>query len=110
MTFRDYQELARRTQNHALWDKERLRHALFGLASEAGEILGIYQKELQGHMVSRDKVIDELGDLLWFCSELADSLEVTLDDVAMHNVAKLRERYPRGFESCRSINRKESAI
>lgn len=106
MTLNEYQDLARRTQNPALDEKERLTHALLGLASECGEILGIYQKVFQGHEVDEDKVIDEMGDLMWFLAELADCLKVELDFVGKHNIAKLLKRYPgTGFSAERSLHR-----
>jgi NTP pyrophosphatase (non-canonical NTP hydrolase) len=50
-------------------------------------------------------MIEELGDVLWYCAELACGLGVTLDEVAMRNIDKLRRRYPEGFDAERSINR-----
>lgn len=107
MQFNEYQVLARRTQNHELTTEQRLNHALRGLASEAGEINGIYQKALQGHAVDEYEVADEMGDVLWFLSELADCLCVHLGSVAEHNVSKLLQRYPDGFDADRSVNREE---
>ena len=106
MHLNEYQDLARRTQNPKLTDGERLAHALMGLGSECGEILGIYQKMFQGHEVDEDKVVDEMGDLMWFVAELADCLNVELDFVAKHNIAKLLKRYPgAGFSAERSLHR-----
>lgn len=106
MTLNEYQDLARRTQNPALDKYERLLHALFGLGSECGEILGIYQKVFQVHELDEDKVVDEMGDLMWFLAELADCLNVELNFVGEHNIAKLLKRYPGAvFTTERSINR-----
>lgn len=106
MTLNEYQDLARRTQNPNLTDDGRLNHALFGLCSECGEILGIYQKMFQGHEVDEDKVVDEMGDLMWFMAELADCLKVELDFVGQCNIAKLLKRYPgAGFSAERSLHR-----
>ena len=52
-------------------------------------------------------MIEELGDVLWYCAELACGLGVTLEEVAMKNIGKLRRRYPEGFSAERSINREE---
>lgn len=108
MKFMIYQILAARTQNDKLSNTETLHHALFGLAGETGEILSIYQKGLQGHEIDTDKVVDEMGDLLWFLSELADCLNVDLDYVAEKNIDKLKRRYPDGFDAERSVHREES--
>ena len=115
MELERYQDLARRTQNQTLTLAQnqtltlaqKRMHALHGLASEVGEIHGIYQKTFQGHALRSEDVIDELGDLLWFAAELADVLGVSLDEVAQRNVDKLLKRYPEGFEEVRSINRRE---
>ena len=111
MDFNEYQVLARRTQNHELNASERLNHALHGLSSEIGEIHGLYQKVYQGHKLDEKEVIKEMGDVLWFLSELSDCLCVHLGSVASANIEKLMERYPvgEGFSKERSINRKEYA-
>ena len=107
MNFNDYQKAARRTQNLKLDGEQMMHHALFGMASEVGEIHSIFQKEYQGHDVTREKIIDECGDLLWMMAELADACGFTLDVVARHNIDKLWKRYPEGFDSVRSTNREE---
>ena len=105
MNFAEYQELARRTQNNELSTHRKEMHALHGMASEVGEIHALYQKVYQGHVMSVDKLVDEAGDLLWFLSEYADSLGVTLDDIAQQNIEKLRKRYPTGFDVEHSVHR-----
>lgn len=52
-------------------------------------------------------MVEELGDVLWYCAELAVGLGVTLEDVAAANIDKLRARYPQGFDAERSRNRDE---
>lgn len=107
MNFAEYQELARRTQNPSLSLADRRMHALHGMSSEVGEIHGIYQKTFQGHMLEVEKVIDEMGDLMWFIAEMADVIGVSLEGIAKHNITKLRKRYPEGFNEDCSINREE---
>lgn len=107
MTFDEYQALARRTQNKALSEMEKGYHALHGMASEVGEIHGIYQKAYQGHVQVNEDVLKELGDLLWFMAEYADALEVSLEWVAQMNIEKLRKRYPEGFDTEHSVHREE---
>lgn len=108
MEFNRYQELARRTQDPTIPSETRLNHALLGLGSECGEVLGIYQKAIQGHKIDVNEVVGEMGDVLWFLAELADCLGVSLDYIPQFNVAKLLERYPadEGFSAERSIHRK----
>lgn len=81
-------------------------HAALGLASEAGEIAGLVQKwQGQGHALDRARIIEELGDALWFAAKLARVLDVPLSHVMARNVAKLAERYPNGWDAERSRER-----
>lgn len=105
--FDDYQVLARRTQNMELTQAQRVHHALFGLASEVGEIHAIFQKFYQGHHIDTNDLIDEAGDALWFLAELCDWIGVNMDEVAVRNIEKLKKRYPNGFDEEHSINREE---
>ena len=94
-TLAGYQLEARRTINRALTDDQRLLDASAGLAEEAGEVLAHVRKHLlQGRPLDRDAVTLELGDALWCLAIAADTLGVTLDEVARRNVEKLRSRFP----------------
>lgn len=94
-TLEGYQGEARRTINRALTDDQRLLDASAGLAEEAGEVLSHVRKHLfQGRSLDRDAVTLELGDALWCLAIAADTLGVSLQDVAQRNVDKLRSRHP----------------
>jgi NTP pyrophosphatase (non-canonical NTP hydrolase) len=94
-TLAEYQMEARRTINRALTDDQRLLDATAGLAEEAGEVLSHVRKHLfQGRALDRDAVTLELGDALWCLAIAADTLGVSLTDVARRNVEKLRSRHP----------------
>lgn len=107
MRFDEYQALARRTQNPELGANETLEHALWGLASECGEVCGLFQKHLQGHPIEAADVRKEVGDVLWMLAELCDVLEMGLGQIAEENIEKLKRRYPQGFEAWRSVGRDE---
>jgi len=107
MNMNEYQKAAERTSGD-LTPFQKVRNGCYGLNGEAGECIDILKKhEFQGHAFDRDKMIDELGDVLWYIAQTATGLAVTLDDVAQHNVDKLRKRYPDGFDSERSVHRSE---
>jgi NTP pyrophosphatase (non-canonical NTP hydrolase) len=90
-----YQEEARRTINRALTDDHRLLDAAAGLAEEAGEVLSHVRKHvMQGRTLDREALTLELGDALWCLSVAADTLGVSLEDVARLNIEKLRLRHP----------------
>ena len=94
-TLAEYQSAARRTINRALTEDQRLLDATAGLAEEAGEVLSHVRKHLfQGRTLDREAVTHELGDALWCLAIAADTLGVSLTDVARRNVEKLRMRHP----------------
>ncbi len=95
MTFDDYQHAALRTVNPALDQRDRLLDAGAGLAEEAAEVLGLIRKRVfQNRDVSDARLTEELGDVLWCLAVTADTLGLSLLEIAEANQAKLRERYP----------------
>jgi len=108
MTLNEYQESAQRTSNRALDIKGHLLNGVLGLAGEAGECADLVKKHCyQDARPIHDALIDELGDVLWYVGETAAALGVSLEEVARHNVEKLRRRYPEGFEAEKSLHREE---
>ena len=108
MDLNEYHELAMRTADPERQSVSRLTNAALGLAGESGEVADHLKKHIfHGHELDRDKLRRELGDVLWYVCQAADALGLTLDEVAQHNIAKLRSRYPDGFSFERSINREE---
>lgn len=105
MTGNEYQQLAMRTCKDPILD-----HAIFGLASEAGEAAGIMQKTFQGHVFDKEHMSKELGDCLWMIAEACSALDLKLEDVMEQNIEKLRKRYPNGFEVEKSLNRNKADI
>ena len=63
----EYQILAGRTINPALYDYEMEMHALHGMVGEVGELNSLYQKAFQGHekpAASGPGVYDQSGNLV----------------------------------------------
>lgn len=109
LTANDYQRMAMRTAGEYESNLAKIRNAVYGLNGEAGEVIDLLKKhEFQGHELNKEKLIDECGDCLWYAALLADALDVTLEDVMLRNVEKLKARYPDGFDKSRSINRDKS--
>ena len=101
-----YQDAAARTINPALSQEQRLLDAAAGLAEEAGEVLGHVRKHvMQQRVLERDAVVNELGDALWCVAIVAQTLGVSLSDVARANEEKLRVRHPGGFSAARPTKR-----
>lgn len=111
MTGNEYQKLAMRTCSIPYDAKTcMLNHAVFGLASEAGEVAGILQKQYQGHPVELEHFKKELGDCLWMIAEACTALDIYIDDVMQTNIDKLKARFPDGFSAERSRHRAENDI
>lgn len=67
-----------------------------GLAGETGELLNEYKKYLRdgsAHERFRDRLKEELGDLLWYLADAASKFDLRLSDVAETNLTKVRERW-----------------
>jgi NTP pyrophosphatase (non-canonical NTP hydrolase) len=98
MTLDEYQKQALLTAKDQGYE---LMHRSLGLASEAGEVAGKVAKWLrdgQGDETKLDKqaLAAEVGDVLWFAACLADTLDVSLDEIGQQNLAKLADRNRRG--------------
>ena len=77
-----------------------LEYPTLGLTGEAGEVANIVKKIQRDHggVINdeiREKLKDELGDVLWYISACADELGITLTQIAEYNVAKLAKRHNR---------------
>ena len=55
-------------------------------------------------------MIKELGDVAWYLAEAATALDIPLEAVFQGNLDKLRQRFPNGFDTGASVNRKENDL
>ena len=77
---------------------EDIHHAATGMAGEAGEVLEISKKHwIYNKPLSRVHVIEELGDLAFYTTNLMAILGITVAEVLEYNYQKLRKRYPDGY-------------
>ena len=109
MTGNEYQKEALRTASGMNYEHHGiLINGALGLCGEAGEVADIIKKAtFQGHEVDVKHIAEELGDCAWYLAITAAAIGMKLDDVLEMNKTKLRERYPDGFDSEKSIHRKE---
>lgn len=112
MTINEYQKEALRTaQTDKLNPEERLLNGVMGLNGEAGEAIDIVKKHIfQGHDLDVEHVAKELGDIAWYLATSADAIGYDLETILQMNVAKLRVRYPEGFDPEKSQHRKTEDI
>lgn len=106
MTFEEYQEEAATTLNSELPMKDKHVMLGLGLCGEAGECADIIKKTyFHYHELDREHLLEEMGDVLWYLSNMADNFGFSLEEVARFNNKKLKERYGDKFAGEKSINR-----
>lgn len=90
--FEDYQIDACAT----LGPDRDIKSLALGVGGEAGEILEIIKKGFRpGRSIDKEHLKEEIGDVMWYLAVLADSLDLDLEEIAVMNIAKLKERYGR---------------
>jgi NTP pyrophosphatase (non-canonical NTP hydrolase) len=105
MTTKDYQKNCMKTMNPKGFE---LLNVALGLCGESGEFADHIKKaNFQGHDIDKAYLIKELGDIQYYIAIGCEKLGIDIEDIMVYNSAKLEKRYPNGFESERSVNRKE---
>ena len=108
MNIMEYQEKAERTVNNDLIFREQLSNLCMGLAGESGEVIDYLKKCLyHEHKLYKQDLIKELGDVMWYLTNIATFFKIPMSVILEENIKKLEERYPEGFSVEKSINRKE---
>lgn len=106
MEINEYQTLAMTTLNKEIPQNQLIINAAFGLSGEVGEVNDLLKKHLfQGHDLNKNDLINELGDIAWYLAEAATALNISLEEILVKNIEKLKKRFPDGFSKERSINR-----
>ena len=104
MNFADYQAAAEITNIHDAPDP--IAFLLLGIVGEAGVLSSDYKKHLRDRS-SRELFVrrahEELGDLLWYASTLATSLDLSLAEIAEDNLSKVRDRWGKSEATTREI-------
>lgn len=72
-------------------------YLIAGLASEVGEVAGVWKRVLRKDYESdnqaiRTRMLDELGDVLWYVTSLCLQHDSSLEDLIGRNTAKLARR------------------
>jgi NTP pyrophosphatase (non-canonical NTP hydrolase) len=96
MNMNDYQSLASRTDRRPDKSDEGLLIPMLGIAGEIGQLLAEYKRQIRDGLVPvdfREHMREELGDILWYTANLADKLDLQLDEVATANLQKTSDRW-----------------
>ena len=100
MDLNHYQKKARETARYPDVGKNPIYPTL-GLSGEAGEVADKVKKVFRDKKGVFDaKTIEsiklELGDVLWYVTQLSSELGFNLEEVAQANLEKLSSRFERG--------------
>ncbi len=109
MTFEEYQKLSRKTAQYPKIG-ESFVYPVLGLAGEAGEVAEKIKKLFRnknGDLSQEYKleIAKELGDVLWYLSQISTELNLSLEEVAQLNLEKLLDREKRGVIKSKGDNR-----
>ena len=84
----------------------RLLTAALGLNGEAAEFSELIKKCIfQGKEyddTTKNKLKDELSDVMWYIAQGCIALDISIEELIDINMAKLKDRYPTGFDKGRS--------
>jgi NTP pyrophosphatase (non-canonical NTP hydrolase) len=106
MNWTEYVNETERTAGAFNDETDELLAWTVGLTGEAGELLNAVKKIVwHGHRTDPEALGLELGDVLFYYARILNNLGLTLEEVMDANIAKLRARYPDGFDPERSRNR-----
>ena len=100
MDFNTYQKKARETAQYPNLGSNNIYPTL-GLVGEAGEVAEKVKKVIRDKEGSFDEeskiaIKKELGDVLWYVSNLCNEFDFNLEDVALSNLEKLKARNSKG--------------
>lgn len=106
MDFKEYQKNTKKTAIYPNNMEGGFYYPALGLAGEVGELLNKIKK------IARDKktpdledIKGEIGDVLWYLSQLSNEFGIDLEQVATENIKKLESRQKRGVLSGNGDNR-----
>lgn len=107
MTLNEYQEVAAKT---AFYEGDDVTYCALGITGEAGEVADHVKKmwrDDNGFLTDdrRDHLKKELGDVMWYIARMAGNLGYTLDDIAVANIEKIKDRLNRNVQNGSGDNR-----
>jgi NTP pyrophosphatase (non-canonical NTP hydrolase) len=100
MEFQHYQLEAKKTIQKYIADEQINEFIPFlGIIGEAGSVLTELKKKIrdgEGYIAFKDKLKEELGDVLWYISTIATQNGLDLEEIAVGNVKKINDRFSEG--------------
>lgn len=103
MAFSDFDDYQKRCKKTAVYPKigKNFTYPTIGLMGEAGEIANKVKKAIRDDngkitVERRQEIKEEIGDTMWYISQLSTELGLKLSDVVKSNLEKLSSRKKRG--------------
>lgn len=90
-TMKEYQTKAKEFRVEGSVVEERI----FGLLEESGEVAGVFKRVFRGDFPASElgpRLVKELGDVLWYLSQICEDNGWQLEDIAKENIEKLESR------------------
>lgn len=108
MTLNDYQKTALETSVYP--QEYKIIYPALGMVGEAGECCDKIKKVIRDNDCNftddkKREIAKEIGDVMWYCSALANDLGFSLETICEMNIEKLKSRQKRGMISGNSNNR-----
>ena len=95
-------EILREFNEERDWDQFHSPENLAkSISIEAGELLECFQWSPD---YVRDKVCEELADVLTYCIMLADKIDVDIEGIVLNKLEKTKQKYP--VEKARGVSTK----
>jgi NTP pyrophosphatase (non-canonical NTP hydrolase) len=108
MDIKEYKDKALRTDYADYRDfhtgdvSARLDYASMGLVTESAKVLDIIKKSKKSlAALDKDKLKEELGDLLWYMNLTLDELNISFDELMESSLAKIDRKHPEGDSTIR---------
>ncbi|UQS85504.1 nucleoside triphosphate pyrophosphohydrolase family protein [Apilactobacillus apisilvae] len=93
MDFNDYQKAANKTLRG---NEQVLTNCALGLGSETGQVVDLIKKyTFHGENLDHDQLVKEMGDVLWYLSQIAEWNNIPFEEVANFNIKRLNNTHNR---------------
>lgn len=84
-------------KTYSCGSEARLYHYITGLCAETGEVAELFQMAIREDKVTDifidpNRLKDELGDVLWYLTRLANDQGISLELIIDYNMLKLKKR------------------
>lgn len=110
MQLNEYQSEASKTARFGDLKVDPIIFLVLCLSGETGEVAekvkkAIFKNQSLNGTEFKESIILELGDVLWYLSQLAKQLDINLEDVAKTNLEKINSRARRNVIGGEGDNR-----